>query len=82
MASAPHSDPPEPGSITICLDCASVNIFNDDLTVRIPTAEDLVRIEENHDDIQVALDVVRKINRLRQRRKLFLAATSDKHLNN
>lgn len=35
---------PKPGDITICIECANVLLFNDDLTTRKPTDNELEEI--------------------------------------
>lgn len=41
----PHPRPPQPGDLTICLACAGVCIFTDDLDIRAATKSDDVPVE-------------------------------------
>lgn len=34
--------PPGPGDFTVCINCASVLVFSDDMTLRRPEAEDMI----------------------------------------
>jgi hypothetical protein len=35
---------PSPGDVSICIRCAAVNLFDDDLSPRVPTAAELARL--------------------------------------
>ena len=54
---------PKPGSVAICLDCAYVAVFTDELTLRDPTPEENKVILANY-SVQVAVWGVRKLRGL------------------
>lgn len=39
--------PPEPGAVLICVYCASVSVFAEDLTPREPTADEMEELVED-----------------------------------
>ena len=60
----PHARPPEPGDIAICLDCAHVQIYADDMTVREPTDAEIVEIAGDPEMVQ-AVEMIGEYNRSR-----------------
>ena len=61
-----HAAQPEDGSISICVNCANVAIFNDRGELRPPTTEEL---EEINQDAEVSA-MIKKARRLIYSRKL------------
>lgn len=41
---------PEPGSITICIQCGTISVFEQDLSLRNATEKDLLEIKKNAPD--------------------------------
>jgi hypothetical protein len=50
---------PNPGDFTICIYCASVLVFNDDLTARAITDEELLALSE--ESRQIIIEAVEQI---------------------
>lgn len=44
-----HRYPLAPGMISICISCAAIGIFRDDLTVRKPTVEETAQLLARND---------------------------------
>lgn len=49
METTPAGGAPEPGDTSVCISCASVLVYKDDLTLRPATAEELVEIFADHE---------------------------------
>lgn len=56
------SSTPEPGDIALCLKCAHVHIFADDLTLRAPTGDEMVEIAGDRDMVR-AIEAIGAYNR-------------------
>jgi ribosomal protein L40E len=46
-SATPTAPKPLPGSVSICYRCGALGIFNDNLTVRRPTPEELEELEQS-----------------------------------
>lgn len=44
---AGHNNKPDPGDCTLCIACGRWGTFNDDMTLRKPTAEELASLGRN-----------------------------------
>lgn len=51
---------PKGGDISICIRCAAVNVFNDDLSVRKATAEELQEFGRNV-EVKQAISIIKKM---------------------
>lgn len=58
----PDSATPGPGDIALCLDCAHIMIYADDLTLREPTGEEIFEIAGDPDIIR-AVDAIGELKR-------------------
>lgn len=58
----PDDSAPSPGDIAICLDCAHVHVYADDLTLRAPTDDEMTEIAGNRDMIR-AIEAIGRFNR-------------------
>ena len=63
---APDDSTPTPGDIAICLHCAHVMIYADDLTVREPTNDEVVEIAGDPDMVR-AVNAIVEFNKREQR---------------
>lgn len=61
-ASAPNNSTPGPGDLAICLHCAHVMIYADDLTVRAPTDAEVVEIAGDPDMVR-AVNAIARFNK-------------------
>ena len=66
-ASTPHQTTPSPGDITVCMACASVSRFDDDLRLRTMTQREIFDL---HPDNQDEILLVQRGIRMLDRRKL------------
>lgn len=46
---------PHAGAVSICINCGEITVFNEDLTQRIPTEEEMVDIKENGSWAQIQI---------------------------
>jgi hypothetical protein len=58
---------PEPGDISICFKCAFVGVYEEDLTIRALTAEELEQIQDEFPDTYRLL--MATINEVKNRKK-------------
>lgn len=61
---------PEAGNISVCIQCAAVLVFNDDLSFRVPTDEDWQEIKSDLSclrNLVITQASVRKVHRDRRR---------------
>ncbi len=49
---------PNPGDISVCIYCESVNIFSDDMALRLATSEELSNLDE---DTKILIRNIKKI---------------------
>jgi len=56
---------PSPGDVSICMECHHIMCFADDMTMREPTAEELVEIAKNK-DIARCLAALRMVKQYRK----------------
>lgn len=52
---------PEPGDFTLCIECGAVNVFDDELRLRKPTAEESADALGD-DGIKLMREKIRKLN--------------------
>lgn len=43
----PGNNVPDPGSVSICIRCGAISLFNDEMQLRAPTAEELADIKRS-----------------------------------
>jgi hypothetical protein len=60
----PGERSPQPGDIAICLDCAHIHIYTDDLTIRNPTDDEVVEIAGDP-------DIIRAVNMIAYGKRRF-----------
>lgn len=53
---------PKEGDVTMCINCAGICIFNDDLTLRFPDATELAELEADPNVSQVRLFLRQQIS--------------------
>jgi hypothetical protein len=58
---------PKPGDVALCLDCAHIHIFADDLTLREPTGDEIVVIAGDRDVVR-AVNAIGELKRRENRR--------------
>lgn len=54
-----HTNLPKPGCLVVCGYCASVGVFADDLSIRVPTAEEMVEFAADP-ELQAVVNHFRK----------------------
>lgn len=71
FASSLTAHTPKPGDVSICTECAGVNIFTEELNVRAPTQADWdkIRSGNNYPRFQQTVAAVIQLNRQRRRDK-------------
>lgn len=62
----PDDSKPNPGDVAVCLDCAHVHIYADDLTLRAPTDDEMVDIAGDPEMIR-AVEAIGWANRAARR---------------
>ena len=65
-AEAPFDAAPTPGDVAICLDCAHIHIYADDLTLRQPTGAEVVEIAGDPELVK-AVNMIGEFNRTHPR---------------
>ena len=69
-AASHHSDAlPSVGDLSVCIECAQLLVFDDDLMLRIPTQKEYQKYK-NHQLIKRYQDFVRKLDRRKQNETL------------
>jgi len=66
-ASAPGDASPKPGHVAVCISCASVLVFNDDLRLRAMTPTEFADL---HPDSRDEISLIQRGIRMLDRRKL------------
>jgi hypothetical protein len=62
----PDNPPPSPGDIALCLNCAHLHLFADDLTLRELTDAEMVEVAGDPEMLH-AVEAIGRANRLRER---------------
>ena len=59
-------EPPDPGDYSVCINCASPLVYNDDLSLRLMTGQELRELHpQNRRELEAGMATARRLDRRR-----------------
>lgn len=61
----PEEERPRPGDLSLCLKCGEIYVFNQDMTIRVPTVAELMQCgPEIHSELEFMQNKIRNLRPL------------------